>query len=268
MRAGEFVVNQEIALDDAGNPILDEDGNPIVTGSACRADEELRVTLEEMATAQKKRRIERTLAGKANAFGRRLSRDKLEQRAGLIMRYKGVEPIWIKPKGSDWLKFKMCLDFNSPDMHVRCVDSNDNLHIFDPDVVMIATQDERTRGFAMDRQEVIDKSISVLREAATALKKEAATMEERLSRLEKETDKKIMTRNMWRSIESLQKDTIAMKRRATALEKRADAVESESSTVRKLLARAYSEELRRRRRQQKPKQKKRLSDFVRKEGGK
>ena len=254
MRAGEYVYDSKVVTDD--------DGDVIVVGSVHRVEDGLRVTLGEIAAAEKKRRIKRTLIGKADAYGWRLPRHKLEQRARLIMRYKGVEPIWIRKKdknGWQWLKFKTCLDFDSPDMYVRCVDRNDDVHIFNPDEVMIATQDERTREFALDRQETIVRNIEALHEAAAALKEEGAVMEERIIKLEKDIDRTIMTRHMWHNIESLRKDTISLKRRATVLEKRADDLEVKSKNVDDLLSRAYSEELRRRRRQK-------LSDFVRKEG--
>jgi DNA repair exonuclease SbcCD ATPase subunit len=252
MQAGDYV-------HDFGKEVVGDDGSSVIVGSVHRVEEGLHATLEEIAEAERRRRIKRTLAGKADAYGWRLPRNKLEQRARLIMRYKGVEPIWIRKKDENgkwqWLKFKMCLDFDSPDMHVRCVDRSDNLHVFNPDEVIIATQDERTRGFALDRQETIVKNIEALREAAGSLREEASTLEEKLSEIEKEAT----TRRMWRNIESLRKDTISLKRRATALEKRADALEVESENINNLLARAYSEELRRKRRQK-------LSDFVRKEG--
>lgn len=232
----------------------------------CSAERELRVTLEEMANAQRRRRIERTLVGKADAFGWRLPPDKLEQRAFLIMRYKGMTPIWVRPENGEWYKFKMCLDFDSPDLHMRCVDFNEDLHIFDPDKISIATQDARTRQFAQDRQEVADKNIKMLREAAGALQEEASRLGRKIDRLEIKTDKAVLTKEMQKDIRSFRKDTITLKRRATALEKRADDLTAESVTIRQLLARAYSEELRCKRRQQRSKQKKRLSDFVRKGG--
>ncbi len=280
MSAGEYVVKQHIAVDKDEKPLLDGDGVPIVTHAVRQrtaADDKLeegeledglRVTLEEMAESNKRTRVEKELAVQVNTFGYRLPREKQKQREKLIMRYKGVEPIWIQPKDGDWRKYKLCLDFDSPDMHIRCVDDNDDLHIFDPDQVEIATADERTRGFAADRQAVLDKNIEALREAVSTLREEAAVIEERVDKLEKETEKSVLTKRMCRDIESLRKDAISLKKRATALEKRADDLESESATVGQLMSRAYSEELRRRRKQQKQKAKQRLSDFVqRKEGG-
>lgn len=180
MKAGDYVVEQKI--------VLDESNNPVVIGSAHRVQDELAKTLEEMAADLKKQRVARTIVQHEDTYGWRLSDEKLEQRADLILRYKGVGPIWIW-KNRKWIKFKRCLDFKCPDLHIRCVDKNDDLHIFNPDEVTIATQDERTRHIAVIRQKQLRKDIESLRVGAMDLRKRASGIEQKAGELEVEADR-------------------------------------------------------------------------------
>lgn len=180
MKAGDYVVGQKI--------VLDCDNNPTVIGSAHRVHDTLVKTLEEIAAERKQQRIDHVVATHQSSFGWRLPKNKMVQRADLVLRYKGVGPIWIF-KDHKWVKFKRCLDFHSRDLHVRCVDYNDDIQVFDPDVVTIATQDERTRHIAIIRQKQLCKDVGNLHSKAAELHKQATQLEQRAVNLEKEADR-------------------------------------------------------------------------------
>ncbi len=180
MKAGDYVLDQKI--------VFDRNNNPTVVGSAHLVENSLSKTLKEIAVDHKKKRVALTIAQHEDTYGWRLSKEELEQRADLILRYKNVGPIWIW-KDHKWLKFKRCLDFKCPDMHIRCVDNKDDLHIFNPDEVTIATQDERTRHIAIIRQKQLRKDIESLRVTGIDLRKRASSIEQRAGALEEEVDR-------------------------------------------------------------------------------
>jgi len=176
MQSGEYILGQKIRFD--------RKNVPTVYGSAHRVEEEMGKTLEEMAADHKKRRLEQTMAQHQSAYGWRLSPEKLEQRANLVLRYKGVGPIWIL-KGNQWIRFKRCLDFKCPDLQVRCVDKNDDLHIFNPDEVTIATQSERTRHIADTQQKQLRRGVAMLRATAESIIQKASALEVEADRIDK-----------------------------------------------------------------------------------
>lgn len=182
MRKEDFNVGSKIVLDD--------NNNPTVIGAVHKApvQDDLEKTLQEWLEESKKRRVEHTIATHRDAYGWRLPREKLEQRADLILRYKGIGPIWIL-KDHKWVRFKRCLDFKSPDIHIRCVDKDDSIHVFNPDAVTIATQDERTRHIAVIRQKQLRKDITGLHTKSVELRKCTLQLEEHAGSLEKEVDR-------------------------------------------------------------------------------
>lgn len=180
MRPGDYVVGQRIMLDD--------NNNPIVIGSAHRVQDELEKTLREMADERKQNRMEHVIVAHRDSYGWKLPQEKLEQRAALVLRYKGVRPIWIF-QDHRWVKYKRCIDFKSPGMHIRCVDDNNDICVFDPDKVTIATQDERTRHIAVIRQKQLRKDINSLNARSIELRKRALQLEEHIGSLGKEADR-------------------------------------------------------------------------------
>jgi len=124
------------------------------------------LTLADMAEQLKERRVERTKAvlsdGFIDTYGWRLSAEEVEKRAQLL-RYKNIGPIWIAKKHTNkWTRFKRCLDFNSPDLHMRCVDDNNDLHVFDPEEVNIESSSERLLRIAKYQLEELEKAQAAL----------------------------------------------------------------------------------------------------------
>lgn len=154
----------------------------------------LKSVLGEQIADLRRRRDENLLATLSNGKGKNLSRDQIIQRGSMERTYKDKR-VWIRLKsnGHEIGEF-FCLGFDAPDMHARCVDRGNKLHVFDPNKVEFETRAERTLRFAKDRSRRLDRKIEEMQAVLTKMSDE----KDRIDRMIRRTDNEL-TRERKRS---------------------------------------------------------------------
>jgi hypothetical protein len=147
----------------------------------------LRSSMGPQIADLRRRRDEVLLATLANGKGKNLSRDQIIQRASMERTFKDKR-VWVRLRsnGKELGEF-FCLGFDAQDMHARCVDRGNRLHVFDPGNVEFETRAERTLRFAKDRSKKLNHNIEELRATVERMNAE----KDRIDRMIRRTDNEL-----------------------------------------------------------------------------
>jgi hypothetical protein len=147
----------------------------------------LKSALGDQISDLRRRRDEHLIASLSNGKGKNLSRDQVIQRASMERTFKDRR-IWVRLRsnGREVGEF-FCLGFDAQDMHARCVDRGNKLHVFDPNNVEFETRAERTLRFAKDRSQRLSKNIDEMQAVLTKMGSER----DRIDRMVRRTDNEL-----------------------------------------------------------------------------
>lgn len=146
------------------------------------AQEVCREVLRNVASDTRESRWRLLLAHLESSYGRRMSPAKLEQRANLVLKYKGQGPLWLSKHGtSEVLCVKKCIDFAAPGLFIRCLGKNDELLVLDPDKYRIENETERACRVAEQSLEKANRDLALLQESLRNTRAYAESLEQRIT---------------------------------------------------------------------------------------